>query len=342
MKISLLTIGVVVFLPFLCVLGDAQIHFSVMSYNVENLFDTVNDPLVEDDEFTPAGNRFWTKSRYYRKLQHVAQVIQAAGEWTGVALVGLCEVENDSVVEHLLRRTPLYKEGYQYCMTHGCDKRGINVALLYQRDQFRMLGMEELHVPTAVRERPTRNILHVWGEVLSSDTLDVFVCHLPSRYGGELASRKRRKEAVGVLKKCIDSLFFFRKSPKILVMGDFNDTPQDETLEQELQASSFHEDNLLEENRLYNLFYEASGSHKYQGEWNQLDHILVNGALLQEKQSFYVKEGSAHVFAPSFLLKPDKTWRGIRPFRTYYGFKYEGGYSDHLPLRVTFICKGVK
>ena len=128
MKFICLLIGAGVFLPFSCFLGKAQNTFRVMSYNVENLFDTENNPLMVDDEFTPDGNRFWTKGRYYRKLQHVSQVIQAAGEWNALALVGLCEVENDSVMEHLLRRTPLYKQDYRYCMTHGCDIRGINVA----------------------------------------------------------------------------------------------------------------------------------------------------------------------------------------------------------------------
>lgn len=325
--------------PFFCFLGKAQTDFRVMSYNVENLFDTEDHPLLKDDEFTPAGNRFWTKGRYYRKLQHIAQVIQAAGEWNSVALVGLCEVENDSVIAHLLRRTPLYKLDYRYCITHGCDMRGINVALLYQRNQFRLLGTKEYEIPTTAREQPTRNILHVWGEVVSSDTLDVFVCHLPSRYGGELVSRKRRKDAVYVLKACTDSLFRIRKSPKILIMGDFNDTPQDETLNQILQAEACPPENLLASDKLYNLFYEGKGSHKYQGEWNQLDHILVSGSLLQESQSLYVQKGSNRVFAPPFLLMPDKTWRGNRPFRTYYGFKYEGGYSDHLPLLVTLEYK---
>ena len=336
MKFICLLIGAGIFLPFSCFLGKAQNTFRVMSYNVENLFDTENNPLMKDDEFTPDGNRFWTKGRYYRKLQHVSQVIQAAGEWNAIALVGLCEVENDSVMEHLLRRTPLYKQDYRYCMTHGCDIRGINVALLYQREQFRLLGSEELGVPTTGKERPTRNILHVWGEVLSTDTLDVFVCHLPSRYGGELASRKRRKDAIGILKKCTDSLFYCRESPKILIMGDFNDIPQDESLEEELEAKAYSPDNKPVKYKLYNLFYDAKGSHKYQGEWNQLDHIIVNAALLQENQSLHVQKDSYQVFSPSFLLIPDKTWRGVRPFRTYYGFKYEGGYSDHLPLVVTF------
>lgn len=333
MKFILMVMGA---LPFFCLFGNAQTHFQVMCYNVENLFDTENHPLMEDDEFTPEGNRFWTKGRYFRKLQHVAQVIQVAGEWNTLALVGLCEVENDSVMEHLLRRTPLHKQDYRYCMTHGDDRRGINVALLYQREQFRLLGTEELQVPTVGKERPTRNILHVWGEIVSADTLDVFVCHLPSRYGGELASRKRRKDAIGALKKCTDSLFHCRKYPKILVMGDFNDTPQDETLEQTLGAKSYPSKERPRENEFYNLFHDGKGSHKYQGEWSQLDHIIVNGALLQENQSLHVQKDGCQVFSPPFLLTPDKTWRGNRPFRTYYGFKYEGGYSDHLPLIVSF------
>ena len=122
-------------------------------------------------------------------------------------------------------------------------------------------------------------------------------------------------------------------------MGDFNDTPQDESLEEELEAKAYSPDSEPVKYKLYNLFYDAKGSHKYQGEWNQLDHIIVNGALLQENQSLHVQKDSYQVFSPSFLLIPDKTWRGVRPFRTYYGFKYEGGYSDHLPLIVSFEWK---
>ena len=118
------------------------------------------------------------------------------------------------------------------------------------------------------------------------------------------------------------------------VKQEFNDYLL--SMEEELEAKAYSPDSEPLKYKLYNLFYDAKGSHKYQGEWNQLDHIIVNGALLQENQALHVQKDSYQVFSPSFLLIPDKTWRGVRPFRTYYGFKYEGGYSDHLPLVVTF------
>ena len=123
--------------------SQGQTDFRVMSYNVENLFDTKDDPLTADNDFLPSGNRHWTPGRLYHKLQQLAKVITAAGEWSTPALVGLCEVENDSVLVRLLNTTPLRRQHYRYCMTHGQDTRGINVALLYQRDKFLYRGHAE-------------------------------------------------------------------------------------------------------------------------------------------------------------------------------------------------------
>ena len=312
--------------------------FQVMSYNVENCFDTADNPDVADEEFLPSGERYWTEGRYYRKLQHIAQVIQSAGGWNTPALVGLCEVENDSVMYHLLTRTSLRQLDYRYCITHGQDRRGINVALLYQRDQFRWLGAEEIEITLPQKERPTRNILHVWGEIQTSDTVDVFVCHMPSRSGGEIASRPKRLLAANRLRACVDSVLSMRTTPQCLIMGDFNDMPEDESLLVQLRAQAFPMDEFVSD-QLYNLFYFGKGSYKYKGEWNQLDHFIVNGLLLDKKHSMHLQENGNIIYKPGFLLTEDKTGRGMRPFRTYYGFKYEGGYSDHLPLLCTFVLQ---
>ena len=201
--------------------------FQVMSYNVENSFDTTDNPEVADEEFLPSGDRHWTEGRYYRKHQHIAQVIQSAGGWDTPALVGLCEVENDSVMHHLLTRTSLRQMDYRYCITHGQDQRGINVALLYQRNRFKLLGSEEIRIVLPKKERPTRNILHVWGIIQTGDTLDAFVCHMPSRSGGEMASRPKRKLAALRLRSCVDSILSLRSTPQCLIMGDFYDMPED-------------------------------------------------------------------------------------------------------------------
>lgn len=317
---------------------EEPVLFQVMSYNVENCFDTADNPDVADEEFLPSGERYWTEGRYYRKLQHIAQVIQSAGGWNTPALVGLCEVENDSVMHHLLTRTSLRQLDYRYCITHGQDRRGINVALLYQRDQFRWLGSEEIEITLPQKERPTRNILHVWGEIQTSDTVDVFVCHMPSRSGGEIASRPKRLLAANRLRACVDSVLSMRTTPQCLIMGDFNDMPEDESLSVQLRAQAFPMDKFVSD-QLYNLFYFGKGSYKYKGEWNQLDHFIVNGLLLDKKHSMHLQENGNIIYKPGFLLTEDKTGRGMRPFRTYYGFKYEGGYSDHLPLLCTFVLQ---
>ena len=155
--------------------------FRVMSYNVENLFDCEDDPVKDDQSFLPDGILRWTKGRYYQKLQQIAKVITAAGEWHTPALVGLCEVENDSTIIHLLSKTPLRQQDYRYCMTNSPDNRGIDVALLYQRDQFAYIEHQSIRIK--FRKHPdkrSRDILRVSGKILSGDTLDVFVCHFLS------------------------------------------------------------------------------------------------------------------------------------------------------------------
>ncbi|MDD2953377.1 MAG: endonuclease [Parabacteroides sp.] len=323
----------------------AQSTFRVMAYNVENLFDTRDNPAKDDDEHLPSGNRYWTPSRYYRKLQQLAKVISAAGGWTTPALIGLCEVENDSVLHHLTRRTPLRKQDYRYIITQSPDPRGINVALLYQRDQFCYLRHESIPIRfSGNRHKLTRDILHVCGKIITGDTLDVFVCHFPSRYGGEKESERDRLDAARTLRESSDSLFMAREKPRILIMGDFNDTPQDRSIAEILAAQAFTGNTQTADSTsytYYNLFASPRitrfpGSHKYQGEWSQLDQIIVSRGLITQGSPMRIIPESIRVFAPDFLLTKDKTWRGLRPFRTYYGFKYEGGFSDHLPLIADF------
>lgn len=321
-----------------CRPASAQQSFRVMSYNVENLFDTEDNPQTNDNDFLPSGNRRWTKGRYYRKLRQIAKVISAAGEWEMPALVGLCEVENDSVLQHLLRRTPLKQSFYHYCMTHGSDSRGINVALLYQPDRFGYAGHKEYPVVfTQKKHKTTRNLLHVWGRITETDTLDIVVCHLPSRYGGEKESEGSRLDAIRTLRRVCDSLLAVRETPRLLIMGDFNDTPENASLREVLRAGSIPR--RPQADRLYNLFGEAkdAGSHKFQGEWSQLDHIIVSGNMVEGDASIRLVAGSNRVFAPPFLLVEDKTWTDERTFRTFYGFRYEGGFSDHLPLIADFL-----
>ena len=176
---------VLLFFSFLPLHGQTEkdtLSFRIVSYNVENLFDCRHDTLKNDYEFLPDGIRHWNYSKYKKKLDAIARVITAVGGWTPPALVALCEVENDSVLRDLTQRSALREAGYRYVMTNSPDQRGIDVALLYQRDMFKLLACQSIPIPNASGKkkfRPTRDILHVSGLLLNKDTLDIFVTHLP-------------------------------------------------------------------------------------------------------------------------------------------------------------------
>lgn len=334
-KTYLLVLFTQLLLP--CLIG-AQETFRVMSYNVENFFDIHDNPHTEDQDFTPSGIRHWTAGRYHKKLQQTAKVILAAGAWELPALVALCEVENPTVVGDLLRLTPLRNSFYQYCMTEGNDIRGINSALLYRRDLFRLINHTNIRITAEKRQRPTRQVLYACGELTTGDTLDVFVVHLPSRYSGQKETEPYRCRIARMIRRQADSIQQTRQRPQILIMGDFNDTPADPSLTRSLAARPLpgnKTDSVLPD-AYYNLCYQEKGSHKFQGNWNQLDHILINGKLLNPAAPFYFNQGSQRVFAPKFLLKNDRTWHGTRPYRTWHGYRYEGGFSDHLPVIADF------
>lgn len=304
--------------------------FRVMFYNVENLFDPYDDPNTRDDEFLPTGMRRWGFKRYYHHLQQTARVILAAGEWQTPALVGLCEVESDSVLIHLTQRTLLRKQHYAYCLTKGSDARGIQCALLYQPSQFKQVGQASHRIPFTQAGRRSRDLLHVWGKVITGDTLDVFVCHFPSRSGGQRETEPARLDAARYLRHLCDSLFGVRQTANFLLMGDFNDAPTDRSL-RVIEASS------QPNQQITNLFAAPQtipfeGSHKHQGTWAQLDQLLISQQWL-----LHLKKGSPSVFAPAFLLTEDKAHNGMRPKRNYHGMQYEGGYSDHLPVVADFL-----
>lgn len=321
------------------------ISFCVMTYNVENLFDCRHDTLKNDYEFLPTSLRHWNRFKYYKKLNAVARVITAVGKWNPPALVALCEVENDSVLIDLTRHSILRSSGYRYLMTHSADERGIDVALLYQRGLFKPIYRQDISIPRPhPGNRPTRDILHVSGLLLNGDTLDVFVCHFPSRSQGTKRSEPYRLSAARRLKSVTDSLIRYRQHPQIIIMGDFNDYPTDKSIRKVLQADiPFSSGNdTIHSCRLYHLLarrfktQKYFGSHKYQGEWGLLDHIIVSGSLLQTNSPLHTEESKCDVFSPSFLLTEDHNYGGTQPFRTYYGMKYQGGYSDHLPVFAEF------
>ncbi|MDL2224081.1 endonuclease [Bacteroidales bacterium OttesenSCG-928-M06] len=323
--------------------SEAQTTFRTLFYNVENLFDTEDNPEKADDEFTPEGVRHWTKKRYWTKIKNIAQVIISTGEWNYPALIGMCEIENDKVLKDLTRYSPLKHANYQYILTQSPDLRGINIALLYQRDQFKYLQHTaiRLYFPHD-KEKKTRDILHVSGIIITQDTLDIFLCHFPSRRGGELQSEADRMYTADILRKNVDSLFQVRKNANIIIMGDFNDEPSDKSISSSLKA--YYPIYPFNHTDLYNLFLPLSkkskiGSYKYQDEWNLLDQIIVSGNLLNQERNFFVDSKSTQIFQADFLLTSDKAYSGRRPKKSYHGYKYEGGFSDHLPVMVDFRIK---
>jgi endonuclease/exonuclease/phosphatase family metal-dependent hydrolase len=317
-----------------------------MEWNVENLFDCRHDTLKNDREFMPGGIRYWNFYRYRQKLDKIAKTIVAAsGNWNPPALIGLCEVENDSTLIALTRFSALRELGYRYVMTHSPDSRGIDVALLYQREHFKLISHDSIRIEPLKGFRATRDILHVTGQLVTTDTLDIFIVHAPSRSGGEIASMPYRLHCIRVLMQGIERLKETRTNPNIVIMGDFNDFPESPSIKDVMKA--LPPGNTIDDDKLYHLLARQSklkntGTYKYQGEWNLLDHFMVSGTLLNKDKRIYTDESLVSILRLPFLLIPDKTFGGMRPFRTYYGMKYENGYSDHLPILMKVVVKKEK
>ena len=313
-------------LLFWCIpcFGYTQESFRILFWNVENLFHPSDEPKKNDNEFLPESTRHWTYFRYREKLNKIAKTIIASGKDYVPDLVGMCEVENDSCLMDLVKYSPLREAGYRYVMTNSPDQRGIDVALLYQRGTFQLLQQESIRIPSKkIRKAPTRDILHVVGKVLSGDSLDVFVCHMPSRSGGQAKSEPYRLFTASVLRQKVDSVLHARKNPRVVIMGDFNDYPADKSVRKVLCAGK----------SLRNLMKgKKEGTYRYRGEWGILDQFIVSSTLLKRKGSTSTSAKQAHILRLPFLLEEDDKYGGDKPFRTYNGMKYKGGYSDHLPI----------
>ena len=293
---------------------------TLVELNCENLFDCQHDSLKQDTEWLPASVRHWTPDRYWRKLNHIGQEILSCQKEGVPDLVALVEVENDSVLHDLTRRSLLRNAGYEYLMTESPDVRGIDVALLYQPFTFRPVCYDYLPITPLEGMRPTRDILYVQGETLHGDTLHVFVVHAPSRYGGERQTRPNRQI---VADRLVQAIRLLPANAKIVVAGDFNDDAASPALQ------------YLSANGLHNVTAEVQGTHgaratyRYEGLWQSIDHVLVSPMLLAHVKQALIND------AP-FLLEEDKKYGGVKPLRTFNGLRYQRGFSDHLPLVVRF------
>ena len=305
---------------------------SFVELNCENLFDYLDDEGKDDAEYLPEATRHWTKKRYWRKLNNIAQELLSCSDDGIPDLIALCEVENDSVLRDLSKRSLLRNAGYEYLMTSSPDLRGIDVALLYSPFSFAPIRSYPIRVNPIEGMRPTRDILYVCGLINSppesggvrgglNDTLHVFVVHFPSRYGGERYSRPFRRVVADRLCQSLDSVQRLAPDAQILIAGDFNDGPDSPILQQICQQGLR---NLTKVARGQN---GVRGTYRYQGEWESIDHILSSRAI-------YNNVDTAFIHSPKFLLEDEKLYGGYRPRRTYNGMRYQPGYSDHLPLVV--------
>ena len=284
----------------------AQEPLRIISYNVENLFDCQHDSLKNDSSFLPDGDRHWTYYRYQTKLDRIAQVIVNISGWESAEMVGLCEVENERCLRDLCYR--LKRFHYKFVHYESADERGIDVALLYDSTKVKILDSKPLRVD--LQGDVTRDILYVEALVGNQDTLYAMVCHLPSQLGGTAATEGKRNAVKQVLKQQVDSILRMQSEAKIVVMGDMNSEVKDD-----LQGMS---------NMMIGCEKEGKGTHKYKGMWSCLDQFYLSTTLKNN--------ANVIIFSPEWLLEEDTKYLDYQPKRTYVGYRYHDGYSDHLPV----------
>ena len=312
-------------------------------YNLENLFDTIDQEGVLDEEFTPEGLDRWTGEKYIKKIENMALAISRIGEddgWKGgPAVLGVSEIENRQVLEDLILHPALRESGYQIVHYDSPDLRGVDVALLYRTRFFRVTAStsNELMIFDEKEERVfTRDQLVVSG-IFDGEPMHFIVNHWPSRSGGEMTTRTRRNAAADLTRRLVDSLLALDKSAKVFVMGDLNDDPSNESLRKHLKAAADPDD--VKEGELFNCMYplyrKGIGSLYYRDGLNLFDQIIVTPSLLGKDYTSY-RFYKARVFNNQFLVQKDGQYKGY-PLRTLVGTVFQGGYSDHFPVYVLVV-----
>jgi predicted extracellular nuclease len=302
----------------------------LMFYNVENLFDFSHDTLKNDIDFLPAGAMRWNYSRYRKKIGALYKTIVAAGLSDPPEIVAMCEVENRKVINDLVYGTYLSKYDYRIIHEESPDQRGIDVCLIYRTDSLKLTGYR-YWIPDGIRREDynTRSVLFATF-VYRADTLHLIVNHWPSRRGGVLAGEDLRRKISGMIALKADSIN--RRSAghaKIIIAGDFNCTPDDEEIKVLVSQGDrdLHLINLSEK-----MASKGQGTYRYQGTWEMIDQVIVSGFLVSNRKGFTTSQEKLTIFRPDFLLQKDPKYPGSSPHSTYRGYKYQGGFSDHLPV----------
>lgn len=319
---------ILLMITFCCATSNAQKDsIRIAFYNCENFYDSFRDSSINDEDYTPEGARRWNYSRFLAKRNGIFKVFASMSTPNPPEVIGLCEVENRFVLNQLCYETPLSKFEYAVVHQNSSDARGIDVALIYQRNRLRLLDYRYFNPNALDTSLRTRSILYSrfkWGEF---DTLHVFVNHFPSKLGGERSNRSRKLVA-GLLKTKVDSVLAKNHSASVVVTGDFNDVSPSEAL------------GMLSDSLLVNLatpLHNAGcGSIKFDGKWELIDQFIVSKGLVNGDTPVMLRGGQT-IYSDSFMLEVDKENGGQKPRRTFNGYRYNGGYSDHLPVFIELI-----
>lgn len=313
-------------------------------YNLENLFDTVDDTTINDSEFLPTGTKLYTEEVYKDKLKNLSTVISQLGKEEtpdGVAILGVAEIENKKVLEDLVAQPLLKDRNYKIVHYNSPDIRGIDVGLLYNPVYFKVVESGSLNVPLRNSDGTpyaTRDILWVYG-LFNGEPLHVFVNHWPSRRGGEEASAPGRALAAGVAKAKIDSINKAYPNARIMLMGDLNDDPLSPSITNVLNATNDLEK--VKKGQLYNpwtdYYKKGIGTLAYNDAWNLFDQVIISNAFMNKDQNGFFFQ-KAVIYNKPFMLQKSGRYKGY-PFRTYDFDNYMSGYSDHFPVYVVLLKK---
>ncbi len=317
----------------------------VMFYNIENFFDTVDDPKTNDDEFTPRGAKHWDDEKYGKKLANIERVLLDIADCDRdrnfPAVIGLAEVENRQVVEDIRGMTRLIPAQYRIVHYDSPDPRGIDVAFLYRPDRFKLAGSAPIR--TVIPQEPdylTRDILTMWGTI-DREPFFFMAAHWPSRRGGQQESEFRRVAVAKQMRRIADSVLLADPATKIIAMGDFNDDPTDRSIAAALGAGRKIQN--LRKGQFFNpftaMFKAGQGTLAYGDAWNLFDNIVVTENLVNSTDKgikLKKAEGSnywGNIHKKSYLVQHGGAYRGY-PYRTFAGNRFLGGYSDHFPVYI--------
>lgn len=308
-------------------------------YNLENLFDTIDSQNTNDVEFLPNGTNRWNTAKYYEKLNNMATAISSIGsDFVPVPppIIGVSEIENRQVLEDLVKQEPLQKYNYKIIHYDSPDLRGVDVGLLYQEQVFKVTNTSSVRLNYPPQpDFKTRDQLVVSG-IFDGEPLHIIVLHWPSRRGGEKRSRPLRNAAASLTRSIVDSILITDNNAKIIVMGDLNDDPVNQSVQKNLNSTGNIEK--IEQNQMFNPFYnfykKGIGSNAYNDVWSNFDQIIVSPALVKTANGY--KFYKAQVFNKPFLTQTDGRFKGY-PLRTYSFGNYIGGYSDHFPVYILLV-----